>query len=261
MPLQLIFLERVPQNSNRAIEEASLARVGASGLFAGVTRETLRSLAQRCVNDHNVVMRPGWKVLIERTQASRLAHRTGEVHIVSVGWSAVFIQACLEVAGGKGRVEEGGEEHVGVFANEIDGRGNGSVVAGEGEEGLILTSGDKERVVRGLQKSYREQWKGSSVAVVSVYVGDSVTDLGGLMACDVGICVREEGGPESGEQMELRETLERIGVEMRWLGEMKASDLEELEKRRGDDEEKKVMWWAKGLEEVVESPLYDDGSK
>ena len=184
------------------------------------------------------------------------------MHIISVGWSEVFIKACLEVAGGeKAMVEEGGEGYVAVFANEVDGSGDGSVIPGAEGGGLMLTSGDKEWVVRRLEKSYREQWKGSSVAVVSVYVGDSVTDLGGLMACDVGVCVRDGENRESGEQRELRETLERIGVEVRWIGEMKAGDLEGLEKRRGDDEEKKVVWWAKGLEEVVESPLYDHGSK
>ncbi|MDI1487040.1 MAG: hypothetical protein OHK93_006303 [Ramalina farinacea] len=249
-------------DSTKPIEAASLSRVASSGIFAGVTRSTLQNLAHRCITDHAVTMRPGWKDLMEHTQASWLAHRTGEVHIISVGWSEIFIQACLEVAGGgKGMVEEGGEGFVGVLANEVDGSGDGGVIAGSGGEGLMLTSGDKERVVRLLEKSYREQWKGSSVRVVSVYVGDSVTDLGGLMACDVGVCVREGEGRESGEQRELREMLERIGVEVRWIGEMKAEDLEGLEKRRMDDEEKKFMWWAKGLEEVVESPLYDNGSK
>lgn len=252
---------RPPQDSIKPVEEASLARVASSGIFAGVTLETLRNLAQRCITDHNVILRPGWKRLIEHTQASWLAHRTGEVHIISVSWSEVFIQACLEVAGGKGMVEEGGEGHVSVFANEVDGDGEGRVVPGAEGGGLMLTSGDKERVVRRLENSYREQWKGSSVRVVSVYVGDSVTDVGGLMACDVGVCVRDEEGRESGEQMELRESLERIGVEVRWIGEMEVGDLEGLEKRRVDDEEKKVMWWAKGLEEVVESPLYDEGPK
>ena len=50
-----------------------------------------------------------------------------------------------------------------------------------------------------------------------VFVGDGVTDLEALLAVDVGVFLRGEGRGRG--QRELRECLERVGVECGWSGE------------------------------------------
>lgn len=159
-----------------------------------------------------------------------------KVGIVSVGWSREWVRGVVRGGWkGLGRGEE--EVEVEVVANELafDGGGGMGRYWGEGEGG-IWTSEDKARVLReGFGVG------GGGVGGVSVYVGDSATDLEALMMVDVGIVMR---GEEMGRaQVGLMEVLERVGVECRWIGEF------------GGEGGEGGLWWARDFDEVCDSPL------
>jgi thiamine phosphate phosphatase / amino-HMP aminohydrolase len=69
-----------------------------------------------------------------------------------------------------------------------------------------------------------------------LYVGDSSTDFDCLIVAELGICVRDE--PIAMHQMELKETLERVGIEVVRLG---------AEARARGNETKKIICWVKDL--------------
>lgn len=81
------------QRSLRVIEEASVARVGQSGIFKGVTPWVWREAGwQECKNSR-VKIASGFRALVERVQG-----QGGRWGIVSVNWSQDFIKGVLGFA-------------------------------------------------------------------------------------------------------------------------------------------------------------------
>lgn len=168
-----------------------------------------------------------------------------------------------EVGDGEGRKMVGEME---IVANEIEGlddvegsQGMLSRCFDGGEGGGIWTAGDKGRVLRRLvAQDHGEEEKGGNERerARTVYVGDSVTDLECLMLVDVGICIRDE--PLQSGQEALRETLERIGVECRWIGEMEHRHVGQSDRglESGSGGGMKGLWWARDFEEIRESALF-----
>jgi hypothetical protein len=79
---QLAFLDEL-----RIVERKSVAMVEKRGLFKGVTIEEL------CGRTKKVEFREGWKECAEKVRRSE---HTTLVAVVSVNWSAVFIEAALK---------------------------------------------------------------------------------------------------------------------------------------------------------------------
>jgi len=79
---QLDFLDRL-----KVVERESVGNVERRGLFRGVTKEEL------CERAKKVEFRSGWKEFAEKVQKSENAKL---VAILSVNWSAVFIEAALK---------------------------------------------------------------------------------------------------------------------------------------------------------------------
>ncbi|MCJ1380990.1 hypothetical protein MMC17_004099 [Xylographa soralifera] len=292
--------------SQRGVEEASVRRVEAAGLFRGVRRADVLSAAEEMVGRGVVRVRGGWEGVVRagegkgegeggdsgRAQGGEgggvgvVGHGKGkegggdegegeegdraevgdsgraeggsegsigkggtEVYIISVNWSRAWIagvlDADLRLRGALGTVRELG---IHVVANELLGldEGLGSEGRldrwwGEGGGG-VWTSADKGRVVREVLGRSRGEVEGGW----SVYVGDGVGDLEGLLECDVGVCVRD--GQMGVGQRELRDVLERVGVRCRWVGEWRGE--------RGGGER---VWWAGGWEEIVRSGVLEGG--
>lgn len=234
-----------------------MRRVEAAGVFRGVKWGKVDAEAERCVEEGEVVLRGGWGGLVRG-----FAGGEGKVGVVSVGWSGRFIRGCLlHAAAAAGEGEGLGEVVNGmeIVANEIEGldgeEGSDGMLsrwfAGEGGGG-IWTAGDKGRVVRRLIAGE----EGGIGRMRTVYVGDSVTDLECLMLVDVGVCVRDE--PLQSGQEALREVLERVGVQCRWIGEMGREHTgrggEGVESEEGGTE--KGLWWARDFEEIWQSALF-----
>ncbi|MCJ1365864.1 hypothetical protein MMC16_004989 [Acarospora aff. strigata] len=141
-----------------------------------------------------------------------------------------------------------------------EGSGNG------GRGGGIWTSSDKAHVVRGMiEENTRTQTEagetetetGPDIRTVTVYVGDSPTDLECLTLVDVGICIRDE--PLQSGQAALKEVLERVGVRCLWMGEMGALELDSgdgHEDGHATNGKGGGLWWARDFDEICDSPWF-----
>ena len=314
--------------SLRPIELASLSRIESSRLFSGVTPRLISSTAVDAVARNLVSLRKGWSILLTTKRATGEFGIEGCTHVISVSWSDEFIRGVLEASCEKEgeldaeHVRSSIANDVFVHANGIDG-GRGRVVPGrlarlapkgqgkeegqeQGEGRLILTAGDKLDVVKeviagdmrfGIRSNEDDRKNENSPAnhpppppiPLTIFIGDSPTDLLCLLHADIGICIRDaptlggaptsgwggmggaggagvgltsegggegagEGGEKRGgltsEQAALAETLARLGVEVRPMYTLLASMDEGWERR-------KVVWWARDLMEVMLSGVLD----
>ncbi|KAL8708092.1 MAG: hypothetical protein Q9220_006945 [cf. Caloplaca sp. 1 TL-2023] len=239
---ELVWLETL-----KDIERKSFARVRDAGVFRDVTLEDVHREAGRAVKDGEVVMRRGWDELLGSWRREGGIEKVG---IVSVGWSAEFIRGCLAAACASVGIDGKG---VDVRANEIidDDEKHAGIEPGEhakmGKEGL-WTARDKRAAM--------EEIIGPDKEEILVYVGDSATDLECLLAADVGVCVRNEGGM-SAEQRELEATLGRVGVDCQWIGHLPSSDLE-WEVDFDACPRTKVLWWARDFTDLCQSTLFNE---
>ncbi|KAL8658188.1 MAG: hypothetical protein Q9226_001186 [Calogaya cf. arnoldii] len=243
--------------SLRAIEHRSIARVEATKVFRGVTKELIHSAAGKAVKDREIELRPGWEKLVGKVMEGH-----GKVGVVSVGWSPDFIQGCMEAsvqrvgpAGQDGNFEKGVDvASIDVRANNVLGSDEGKLdrywrAASVDDRSRILTAADKLRVMTDVVDT--EHIDGPRPLVV--YVGDSTTDLECLLHADVGICLDGEPAAMTGEQRDLEEALNRVGIDRRWLGDMKEADLEVPLMQSINHS---LLWWAKDFHEIRGSPLF-----
>lgn len=251
------------------VERRSVERVEKSELFKGVTGlDTLRA-AKLAGGWHDFfgvragvekVLRPYGRVtalLRGEVVDEDMYEREGVyVTIISVNWSSMFIKWFLDAAMRERYLDI--SEQLIVRANEIHKNGCGKLeryfdernryfdegnrYSVEKDRG-IWTAGDKARVLEG---QLAETGGNDGGPRTAVYVGDSTTDLACLLRVDVGICVRDE--PLTSEQKSLAETLDRLGIPCRWIGEFRLDDL------RGTGTPR--LWWARDFTEIAESRLF-----
>ena len=227
-------------------------------------RDDVVRAAREAVKRGDVRFRRGWGDVVGRVMMEGVegeGEGAGEVGIVSVNWSREWVRGCVVAAAAAAVETEDGTESkkkgwnvqsLRVIANEIEGldhfegsTGGLGRYFGSEDEGGIWTSGDKLRVVKTLLSEQRPRRQGGGL---SVYVGDSVTDLEALLEVDVGICMRDE---EMGSgQRELKEYLERVAVGCWWVGEWEWE---------GRPEKDMGLWWARDFQEIYESPLMGGG--
>ncbi|KAI1376217.1 hypothetical protein F4677DRAFT_419239 [Hypoxylon crocopeplum] len=156
------------------------------------------------------------------------------VSIVSVNWSRTFIRACLQTALEETPTSKNVAQSIPIFANEI--------CLGNEETCGIHTSADKLASFQNICGTDNS---------LTIYVGDTSTDFDFLVTADVGICVRDE--PIGSGQAELKETLERVGIEVFRLSATAWQKKGEQGRHKGDNQgqEKKNVWWVIDLMEVV----------
>ncbi|KAL8726749.1 MAG: hypothetical protein Q9181_005943 [Wetmoreana brouardii] len=235
--------------SLRDVEQKSMERVEATGVFRGVGANDVRKGAEQSVRRGEVLPRKGWARVVEKVVGGK-----GMVGVVSVGWSAEFIRACLSAAVAQSQIVMS-NMHVGavdVRANEIVGGETGELdryfeEVGRGGEGGVWTARDKRKA---MQETAESLGTGKSLVV---YVGDSTTDFECLLAADVGICVKDED-EVTGEQKGLEQMLKRIGIRSRWIGDMGPDD---MAARPGESDwpGAKTLWWTRDFDEICDSPL------
>lgn len=150
------------QKGLKSVELASVAEIERLGLFSGVSRASIRSVAS------TIDLKPGFRQFLARCRATATP-----VVILSVNWTSELIRPivphgdiiCNEL-------QFDGDVCRGTFAREI-----------RGISGGIRTGADKLEVVQQLRLQYNHH---------VTYVGDSRTDLLALCESDVGIVV--DGG-------------------------------------------------------------------
>lgn len=144
-----------------------------------------------------------------------------EVQILSINWSAKFIQECIQHARSSNQLRNGPNNErlfsairsIKIIANEIDGLHDEIGATGsinfQGASAMTQ-SGDKLKALLNLSEHDSRAY-GDGI----IYVGDSVTDLECLLFARVGIVVQEN--PMGNGQGELAKCLERIGISVERL--------------------------------------------
>ncbi|KAF2134210.1 hypothetical protein P153DRAFT_280736 [Dothidotthia symphoricarpi CBS 119687] len=195
----------------KPVEQRSLDRVSASGIFEGLTGELLDEGAKKAVMSQQVELRWGFVDFLRDVQ-TRITRQGDVLNLLSVNWSRRFIASSLEAA------NVCLDPKI-IFANELEGieasRSSNGHISPEGDM-KIISSDDKLRYMERLRRTNSKSGK----TIPIVYVGDSWTDIECLLAADLGICMRNE--PVGSSQKKLTEALQRLGVRcphIRDLGE------------------------------------------
>ncbi|KAI0490069.1 hypothetical protein F4859DRAFT_178429 [Xylaria cf. heliscus] len=213
--------------SQKHVETRSLGRINACALFRGIGRDAFRAAGRELVRDGTVRLRPGFVPFVRAALA-----RGWRVSVVSVNWSAAFIQGACGFAEGE----------VSVFANEVreaDGAVLGpGVLAGDGllvdeEEtpprGRNLTNScDKRDAVQEVMRKHGAEGR------PFFYFGDSTTDMECLLEASRGIVMADD------ENSTLINTLKRIGKQVPHVRDAEAGE---------------GLVWASNFEEVMGSTL------
>ncbi|KAM4059608.1 haloacid dehalogenase-like hydrolase [Hirsutella rhossiliensis] len=206
----------------KSVEEASLDRVGRSGVFAGLGADQLFCMGVEAVEARRVAVRDGFADLVE------LAARRGwRVDVVSVNWSGAFIRGVIH------------PHRLAVTANEISPDGHIRGPGGPLGADRITTSPDKLRAVHHLIEAAAADDNNSNTNRV-LYFGDSATDMECLLHED-GVVVAD------GRDSALMQVLGRIGVEVPHIGELPPHS-------RNDGV---VLSWASDFREVLDSGILE----
>lgn len=219
------------------VERASIERVEAAGIFTDVTTVDVQAAAVQAAEKDEMRLRPG---LVELLEA--LTQTKGSASIISVNWSGTFITESLKAAGA---MEGQCWSFDGIWANEIEFGTSGKLtrVFAKDSRG-IWTAKDKSRMLKEITGMHDR-------GDISVYVGDSSTDLDCMLFADVGICVRDE--PIGSEQKALAEALERLAIPCEWIGDYHSAiePEEDSPVKTG-----RTLWWARDFKDVADSSLF-----
>lgn len=253
------------QRSLRPVEVASLKRIRGSRIFQPVRHEELRQHAADAIENESVSFRAGWydllRAVMERNASSstRAIAVDGDrpsklsccVEIISVNFSREWICACLKADLCRRQVDASSIlEGLAVYANEVivasqsgdETASDPVAVKMRGAQLPVHTSDDKLVRFNASRAEFAESFRQSSDEPLSVFVGDSATDIECLLAADVGICIRDE--PMRSGQRELMDVFKSAGVEVSRVGDC------EHESRQGG-REGRVLFWVRDFVELV----------
>lgn len=221
--------------SLKPVEIKSIERVQAACVFKGLTSLDVELAGRDAVQERKLQLRRGWMELLIRQKESAAVPA---VSILSVNWSSTFIRSFLEAASSEISAlstQPYPTASIAIYANEVP------LVQG-GLFPYICTSTDKLNKLRELRGDVRSE--------VLIYVGDSATDFDSLIEADVGICTRDD--PMGRSQQELKETLDRLGVETPRLSfeTFDKSDTFVRDPARGERKRRHIVWWVENLDEI-----------
>ncbi|KAH9908725.1 hypothetical protein F4778DRAFT_777004 [Xylariomycetidae sp. FL2044] len=265
----------------KGVEDRSLARVRACGLFRGIPPEAFREAGRRLVEEGGIRRRKGFEEFVRQRQR-RMGRRGregeeegdvgGGVVVVSVNWSSAFIEgACSGVCDGGDGVEEEEEEGeeglegLEVIANDVvpeDGRVVGPAVLmddhddeeGVGQEGSEAGEGEQEE--QGRERRRRRNLTNSrdKLDVMRAVLkrggerggggGGRTTFYFGDSTTDLECLLEADRGIviADGEDSSLLKTLRRIGMEVPHVR---------------DGFSKDGLAWASDFEEVMANVEFD----
>lgn len=172
------------------IDESSVARVSASGIFNGLNEAHLFRFGNEAAKSGAVKLRSGFAQLVELAQ-----ERGWSIKIVSVNWSSAFIRGVLHPLTAE------------VISNDVEetsGRIRGPVILGKG----LTSSIDKLHILNHLKLH------GHTNDVV--YFGDSLTDIECLLSKGIVIASDRESA--------FLQSLARIGLSVPHVSEQTSSD-------------------------------------
>lgn len=239
-----------------AVEIRSVDRVSSSGIFKGLVPQDIIQGAKRAVEREDVQIRRGYKEFVDSIVArasgngnspddSHNRAKTGDViprkdlfTIISVNWSARFIEECMRAAEILPSTQQ---INLQICANELENitpntipeqrskpsststsphpdkesqptppPSTGHIIPSPSTPSRILFSRDKLHL---FSQTSAPNEKGDPVP--RIYIGDSWTDFECLLAADLGICIRDE--PMTEAQRKLEDSFRRVGIRCCWL--------------------------------------------
>ncbi|KAJ2077354.1 hypothetical protein H4R24_005183 [Coemansia sp. RSA 988] len=155
--------------AQRAVEEASLARISKYAILAGTSRQEFAD------GGRSVKLQPGAATVINYFLCTPGCH----VCIVSVNWSEDFIRGALEANGVQ--VSKG----LPIYCNNPEFDRTTGLSTGIIHPRLVAAS-DKTNIIAKVRMETAQQHKAEPIVV---YIGDSLTDLPALLMADVGLLV------------------------------------------------------------------------
>lgn len=258
--------------SLQQVEAASVKRFVDARVFQGLTVEDIRLQAHEDLGSSKVELCPGWDDLLFGTEE---VHKCQvDVAIVTVNWCAQFIRFILLDAlirrpktenrtGYLHRIEdlpiygnafgESGLRRASTGKSDEETTFDGSIIPTHSQLGGIHVAQDKVNVIRSVLEESNQAQPGTRP--ISVYVGDSTTDLAALLSreIDIGIYIRPDDAQRSPSsastppETALSRVLGRIGIQKdRHVGEFEPS----WRTSRDEDGFSKQVWWARNLGEV-----------
>lgn len=233
-----------------AAEKRSIDRVSNSGIFKGLSPQNIIQGALQAVKHENVQIRGGYRQFCDIIKARTfgvgnspddrnvhakegdITQRKDLLTIISVNWSARFIEECMKATGVWPNT---GEVKPEICANELEHVGSIAVSQRRSHESYKTASSDEKpqlkempstghivpapgldsRIIFSRDKLDRFSKPQASDdggnPVPKIYIGDSWTDLECLLAADLGICIRDD--PMTSAQRKLAESFQRLGIQ------------------------------------------------
>lgn len=254
--------------SLQPIEKASVQRFVDHRIFQGLTLESIDKHACDVVAFSKVELSPGWKKLLLSSAVN--GDTQPEISVVTVNWCAQFIRSALLHSLQMDSEQVSDTESDQLAELPIYGNAYGEVKSSEGGNEKSSTSAvmdgrivpthlkgihvaqDKVDVIRTIRLADTE--KGPETIWLSIYIGDSSTDLAALISdqIDIGIYIRpasddQDTSPPPGT--ELSRTLERIGIRNdRHVSEFSI----DWKVSRDEDGFAREVLWARNLGEIQE---------
>ncbi|KFY55518.1 hypothetical protein V496_06980 [Pseudogymnoascus sp. VKM F-4515 (FW-2607)] len=243
-------LEREQRSLNalRDVEWASVQRVGESGVFKGVSREAFREIGKaaasgdpQCGDERVVVVREGFVEFVRWIEQSRV-----QWGVVSVNWSWRWVRGVLDEA----LSDDGGGGTMAVKANDAD--GSTGMIIGYPLHKLnrkrthILTTADK-LFAQKITLFYFDLGY-DSPEPLTVYIGDSPTDLSSLLHADIGIIMN----PASSTPGALSVLIEKCGYRILPVSEYKGLY------HKGESEDVAILLSINNFAEIKDSGMLQD---
>lgn len=213
---ELAFLD-----SLKPVERASLARVDASGMFAGFGKGEFEGFGREALGSGDVKVRAGFGGFVKEVMG-----KGAEVGLVSVNWSGEWVRGVVEAAGAGEGVDV-------RMVNEIKGP-DGVIEGPKGFEGTLVTAGNKLLAARRLVREWRDVEARRNGGWV--YFGDSATDLGCFLEATLGVVMAD------GAESSMLKMLGRIGFDVPHVGSYEGEP---------------GLVWARDYEEVVKSKVLE----
>ncbi|OBT48684.1 hypothetical protein VE00_00772 [Pseudogymnoascus sp. WSF 3629] len=232
------------------VERASVERLGESGIFKGVLRKPLREKGTAATvddpqggNDRTVVVREGFPEFVRWIE--RVAR--GEWGVVSVNWSWDWIRGVLDAYVGN----IGGFNGLPVMSNDIS--GSTGMIQGYplhhpsySTRTHLLTTADK--LLAQNIMLYNFDLGVESPPTLTVYIGDSPTDLSPLLHADIGIITN----PPSSTPGALSVLIDKCGYKV-----LPVSEYKELY-RKGENEKVAILLSVNNFTEIIDSGMLQD---
>ncbi|OBT69891.1 hypothetical protein VE03_00452 [Pseudogymnoascus sp. 23342-1-I1] len=236
----------------RDVELASVQRVGESGIFKGIPMEAFREMGRAAAMTGEAEGKDNRAVVVREDFRGFLGWLNqivgGEFGVISVNWSWKWVRGVLDVVIGNFNVKI---IYGYVVANDID--GSTGMIRGYPLHMLarrrtyLLTTADK-LLAQKLMLHDKFSLGAVSPQPLTVYIGDSPTDLSPLLHADIGIIMESPSSTPGA----LRNLIEKCGYRV-----LPASKYKELY-RKGDSEKVAILLSVNNFMEIKDSGMLED---